>query len=248
MSKQDYVHSGYYSIFRPPYSLNHIYHHSSIYCVSSRFNAVMIIIPLVQSFTKDVIDIAERTPARTIYLVAPDIGVGFISDYHNSWKYIKYNLRKECKIFTKFMPENYINSDFKADIIRTENDNLSIDIPRSNLDVGTIDITFSKQFVCSSAPFACDIILNDTYKTRYFVSEINEHKAKYLYENKDSFDEIHIAYITSNYGGWTYQELMKKYPILVSKIYCNLFGSYEEYTYAKSKNIRVGGAYNNDFI
>ena len=245
---QEYVHSGYYNIYRPPYSLYEKTHRSSIYCISDRLNSVLIIIPLVPSFYRDVIEIVKRHPARNIYLVAADIGITFASDFYLSWYTITNDIRKSCKIFSKFMIENYTRSDFKSAIIRNSNDNISIDIPRSIIDEGTIDITLTKAYVSSASPFSCDVILNDTYKKRLFVGEMNLSKAKYLNEHRDEFDEIHMPYITGNYAGMTYNETLKMFPALITKIFCNQFASYEEFTYAKSVGVKVGGAFNNDFI
>lgn len=238
------IHSGYYNIFRPPYSLESKYYLSSIYCVSDRFNTVLIMIPLVPAFYKDAINIAKNHIARKIYLIAPDIGVAFASDYYLTWDTITNTLRKSCKIVSKYMIENYARSDFKSDIIRTENDNISFDVPRSDLDIGTIDITFTKNLVHSSAPYSCDVILNDTISTKLFVGEMNMNKADYLNKNRDLYDEIHMAFITGNYGGMTYNEVIKSYPLLVNKIYCNQFASSEELSYAKFKRILIGGEYN----
>lgn len=242
------IHSGYYNIFRPPYSLESKYHLSSIYCISDKFNSVLIMIPLVPAFYKDAINIAKNHVARKIYLIAPDVGVAFASDYYLTWDTITNTLRKTCKIFSKYMIENYSRSDFKSDIIRTENDNISFDVPRSELDAGTIDISFTKKYVHTAAPFSCDIILNDTYSTKLFVGEMNLSKADYLNNNKDLYDEIHMAFITGNYGGMTYNEVLKSYPLLVNKIYCNQFASSEELSFAKSRGILIGGEYHNDFI
>lgn len=245
---QDHVHSGYYNIYRPPYSLYDSKRRSTIYCVSDRLNSVLVIIPLVPAFYRDVIEIVKRHPARSVYLIASDIGVAFASDYYLTWDIITNHIRKSCKIFSKYMIENYTRSDFKSSIIRTNNDNISIDIPRSEIDTGTIDITLTKAYVSSASPFSCDVILNDTYKKRLFVGEMNKHKADYLNKNRDEFDEIHMPFITGNYSGLTYNELLKKYPTLVSKLYCNQFASYEEYEYAKSLGVKIGGAINNDFV
>lgn len=245
---QDYVHSGYYHVYRPPYSLSNDYHRSTIYCASDRFNSKLILIPLVPSFYKDVVDIVKNHPARYIYLIASDIGVAFASDYYLSWDTITNTFRRSCKIFSKYMIENFVRSNFKSDIIRTENDNISIDVIRSEKDVGTIDISLSKIHVSAASPFSCDVIFNDTYKKRLFVGEMNEHKAKYLNDNRDLYDEIHMAYMTGNYAGMTYNQLLRKYPALVTKVYCNQFASAEEFSFAKSKNVQIGGAYNNDFI
>lgn len=248
MATQKYIHSGYFNIYRPPYSLTNSNCRSSIYCVSDRFNSVLIMIPLVPSFYKDAIELAKSHPARKIYLIASDIGVAFASDYYLTWSTIEKTYRKSCKIFSKYMIENFVRSDFKSSILRTENDNISIDIPRSDIDVGTADITLSKEFVSAAAPFACDIILKDTYKKILFVCEMNEHKAKFLNDHKDKYDEIHMPFMTGNYGGYTYNQLIKKYPGLVNKVYCNQFASYEEYEYAKSRYVKVGGAFKYDSL
>lgn len=244
----DCVHSGYYNIYRPPYSLYDKNHRSTIYCISDRFNSVLIIIPLVPSFYGDVVEIVKKHPARNIYLIASDIGVAFASDYYLAWEMITKVIRKSCKIFSKFMIENHVRSDFKSAIIRNTTDNISIDIPRSELDFGTIDITLSKQYVSSASPFSCDIIVNDTYKKRLFVGEMNDYKASYLNKNRNEYDEIHMPFITGNYGGMTYNEMLKKYPALVSKTFCNQFASYEEFVYAESIGVKVGGMYDHDFV
>ena len=245
---QKYVHSGYYHIYRPPYSLSSERHSATLYCVSDRFNSLLIIIPLVPSFYKSVIDLVKQHPARKIYLIAPDIGIPFVSDYYLTWETITKNIRKSCKIFSKYMVENFSRSDFITDIIRTENDNISFNICRSEIDVGTIDITFTKDYVSSASPFACDVILDDTYKKILFVGEMNDHKAEYLNANPNMYAEIHMAYITGNYGGLTYTKTVSEYPNLLSKVYCNQFASNEEFEYAVKNGIRVGGAFNNDFI
>jgi len=241
---QNFVHSGYYGLFRPPYSLTNPSYKSSIYCMSDLYNTVLIVIPLVPAFYRDVINIVKNHIARNIYLVAPDIGVTFASDYYLAWDTITNTFRKTCKIFSKYMIENYVRADFKSDIIRTENDNISLYVPRSNKDIGTINISLTKEYVSSAAPFSCDIIVNDTYKKRLFVGEMNDHKANFLNENKSVYDEVHMPYITGNYGGMTHNELLKKYPALVNKIYCNQFASSEEFSYAKSRGIQIGGVYN----
>lgn len=245
---QDYVHSGYYDIYRPPYSLGNTKHHSTIYCVSDRYNSFLVIIPLVPSFYRDVIDIAKNHPARNIYLIASDIGIAFASDYYLTWDTITNSIRKSCKIFSKFMIENYVRADFKSCILRNERDNISFDVLRSELDAGTIDVTLTKAYVSAASPFSCDVILNNTYKKILFVGEMNEHKANFLNENRDEYDEIHMPFITGNYNGMTYNELLKKYPALVTKLYCNQFSSYEEFTYAKTIGVKVGGAYKNAVV
>ena len=245
---QSYIHSGYYHLFRPPYSMSTEYHRSTMYCVSDRFNSLLVIIPLVPGFYKAAIDLVKQHPARKIYLIAPDIGLPFVSDYYLTWEAITKGIRKSCKIFTKYMVENFARSDFIADIIRTENDNISFEVYRSATDVGTIDITLSIDYCSTASPFACDVILNDTNKKILFVSEINDHKAKYLSDNPDLYDEIHMAYITGNYGGYTYAQMIKEYPKMRPKIYCNQFASNEEFKYATSKKIQIGGVFNNDFI
>lgn len=240
---QNSVHSGYYNIYRPPISLTPDYFKSTIYCTSTRLNTAYVIIPLVPGFTKDVIELVKTSPCKTFYLVASDIGILFVSDYYNTWDYIKHTMKRECKIFTKYLPENFCTGEFSADIIRTDNDNLSIYVPRSDLDTGTIDVCLTRHSCNNASPYACDVILNDTFKTRYFISENNAHKAEYLYQIRDTFDELHVPYITGNYGGWTYDEFIKKYPVMVTKTYANQFGSLEEYQYSKSRGVKVGNKY-----
>lgn len=245
---QNYVHSGYYSVFRPPYSLTNATRRSSIYCVSDRLNTMLIIIPLVPSFYIDAIDIIKRSASRYIYLIASDIGIGFVSDYYQTWFTVTKTLRKKCQIFSKYMPENFTRSDFTSDIIRSENDSISFDVPRSDIDAGTISITLTKQFVNSASPYSCDVILSDTYKKRLFCGEMNVHKATYINNNRGEFDEIHMPYLTGNYGDMSYDELVRKFPFVAGKTFCHSFASLEEYEYARERIVSIGEAFNSDFI
>ena len=240
---QDYVHSGYYNIYRPPYSLTNNTHRSTIYCVSDRFNATLILVPLVPSFYRDVIEIVKNHPARYIYLIAPDVSIAFVSDYYLAWNDITKVFKRSCKIFSKYMIENFTRMDFKSAIIRNEMDNISIDIPRSDTDIGTMDVTLTKAYVSSASPFSCDVILKDTYKSRLFVGEMNDHKAQFLNSNRELYDEIHMPYMTGNYAGMTYNALLKKYPALVSRVYANQFASAEEYSFAKANGVKIGGEF-----
>lgn len=241
---QGYVHSGYYGIFRPPYSLtNNENRNSTIYCVSDRLNTILILIPLVPSFYKDAINIIKISTARSIYLIAPDIGISFISDYYNVWYTVSHIYRKVCKIFTKYMPENFTRSDFIADIIRNSNDTISFSASISDIDAGTISITLIKKFINSASPYSCDVILSDTYKKRLFVGEMNNSKAMNLNNNRNEYNEIHMPYIDTTYGGMNYNDTVQKYPAIASKIICSRFGSIEEYEYARSKSVHIGEAF-----
>lgn len=245
---QDYVHSGYYGIFRPPYALTHTHSRSSIYCVSDRLNSIIILIPLVPSFYIDAINIIKKSASRNVYLIASDIGISFVSDYYQTWYTTTKTLRKKCQIFSKYLPENFTRADFKSDIIRCENDSISFDVPRSDVDVGTISITLMKQFVNAASPYSCDVILNDTYKKKLFCGEMNTHKAKYINEHRTDFDEIHMPYLTGNYGDMSYDELVRKFPAVAAKTKCHSFTSLEEYEYARERIVSIGEAFNSDFI
>lgn len=244
----NYVHSGYFNLFRPPYANLARYRKSSIYCISSRMNEILVLIPLVPSFFHDVIQIAKDTPARSIYLVASDIGVLFISDYYQSWHHIRNNLRKECKIFSKYMPECHVPEAFTADVIRNLDNTLCLDIPRSRLDMSSIKVALSKAAVSTATPFACDVIVDDSISTKYFVVEMNCSKGKFLEGCMDAYDELHMPYIVGNYDGMTYNQFSKAFPKLVKKTWCYSFASEEEFEYARTRGVRIGGAYRNDFV
>lgn len=241
---QNCIHSGYTGIYQPTISLEGKEFTSTIFCLSTRLNTCFVMIPLTNLFSKDAIFLASNTAAKSIYIIASDISIIAVSDYYNTWDYIKHTLKKECKIFSKYMPENYTSEEFKSDIIRDLNDNISIDVPRSDIDHGVIDISLVKTYVHASNPFSCDVIVNDTYKKRYFIGEMNEHKAKFLYDTRDSYDELHMAHVRSGYGGMTYQQFIAKYPVMVTKTFVNRFSSYEEYQYAKERGLKIGSRLN----
>ena len=245
---QNYVHSGYYDLFQPPFSLENKGYGSTIYCISTRFNVGLIMIPLVPSFYKDAIKIAKGNSSQIIYLIASDIGIAYSSDYYLTWYYITHQLKKQCKIFSKYMIENYVTSAFTADIIRSKNDTFTLSVPKSDTDVGTISITLTRLGVNAASPFACDVIINDTYKTILLVGEMNLKKADFLNSKCKIYDEIHIPFIRGIYGGLSYNQTLRNYPALVQYIRVNRFSSLDEFKYAKEKNIKIGEVYNDDFI
>lgn len=244
----NYIHSGYYGLYGSPFNLKNEYNKTSIYCISSRFNTAMVIIPLAANFFRDVINIVRFNQVRKIYLVATDIGIMGISDYFLTWKYITFKLRRKCTILSKYLPENFISDAFKADIERNIYDRFNIEIYRSNIDVTSINIELTKNQVKHAAPFLCDVVVEDGYKKRLITCEMNKHKAKFLGENPNIYDEIHMPYIEGPYGGWTYHELIKEYPILSRKVIVNQFQSDDEWHHADKVHVPVGGVFKYDFI
>ncbi len=237
---QNCIHSGYSGIYHPLASSLNGPLPVSIFCISNRFNTFIVMLPTTPLFAKDVISVARNIPTNSVYLIATDMDISTISDFYYSWDYIKHKLKKECKIFTKYLPENTLPKEYQADIVRNNNDVSCISIPRSDLDHGTITIAFMKNYVLGGNPFSCDVVIDDTFKKRYFIKELNEQKANFLYDIHDSYDELHMPYIASEYGSMTYHQLITRYPALITKTYTNQFMSYEEYTYARDHGAKIG--------
>ena len=235
----EYVLSGYHGIFRPPYSLLNPSSGGSVYVVTSQYRNTLVLIPLVPNFFTDVVKIVDKMQSRKVFFIVPDIGPRFISDYLASWYYIKKTLLFECKLFSRYMPEDKVSEEFLADIIRNVDESASLVICRSQSDVSVLHFQLTKLMVNTAAPYACDVILNDTGKRRILLSEANEEKIDY-YNSHPLYDEIHTAYIEGTYPTMTYQEIMRKYPLMVKYLVVNRFGSREEVEYALSKGIHIG--------
>ena len=231
--------SGYYGIFRPPYSLLNPSSGSSIYVVTSQYRNTLVLIPLVPNFFGDVVKIMNKFPSRNVVFIVPDIGPRFISDYLASWYYIKKVLLFSCELFSRYMPEEKVSEEFLADIHRNIDETMSVIVCRDQSDVSVLHFRLTRLLVDTQAPYACDVILHDTGKRRILLSEANDEKMTYYNEHR-LYDEIHIPYIEGTYPTMSYQQVMRKYPGLVQELVVNQFGSLEEVEYAASRRIHIG--------
>lgn len=235
----EFVLSGYYGIFRPPYSLINPSSGGSVYVVTSQYRNTLVLIPLVPNFFTDVVKILNRIPSRKIFFVVPDIGPRFISDYLASWYYIKKVLQFECTLFSRYMPEEKVSEEFLADIIRNVDEAASVVVYRDQSDVSVLHFQLTRLLVDTAAPYACDVILNDTDKRKILLCEANENKIQY-YNSHPLYDEIHTPFVEGTYPTMSYQDIMRKFPRMVKYLVVNQFGSYEEVQYALSKGIHIG--------
>jgi hypothetical protein len=171
--------------------------------------------------------------------VVPDIGPRFISDYLASWYYIKKVLQFECTLFSRYMPEEKVSEEFLADIIRNVDESTSVIVYRDQSDVSVLHFQLTRLLVDTAAPYACDVILNDTDKRKILLCEANENKIQY-YNSHPLYDEIHTPFVEGTYPTMSYQDIMRKFPRMVKYLVVNQFGSYEEVQYALSKGIHIG--------
>ena len=232
--------SGYYGIFRPPMTVLDPGCGASVYTVTNEYRNILVIIPLTTSFYVDVVKIVRRFSADEIFIIAPDIGPRFISDYLACWYYIKKFLHLRCKIYSRYLPEGHMSEEFLSDIERNADASYTFVIEREPVKVDTINVQFSTMMVNTRAPYATDIILNDTNGRKLFLSEMNEQKAEYLSKIKDQYDEIHMPFISGTYPTMNYYEVARSYAGLIPKLRCNNFGTREELSYALSKGINAG--------
>ena len=235
--------SGYSNVFRPPYTITHPGKTSTIYCISTQYDEVLVLIPLVPNFFADVYRIVKAKEMKRYYFIAPDVSIPFASDYFLSWDYIHRQLGHECKIFSLIPFENYAPEQFKRDNIVLANGTVNFSVPFNMTDDVSVSCTLSTKYVQASNPYACNVEVYDTNNRMLFVGEMNETLAKAILDKKDYFDEVHMPYITGNYGGMTYLQLMQKFPLLYQKIVLNQFASEDEYNYAKKKNLKTGRFY-----
>ena len=234
------VKSGYYGIYRPPTSILDPSTGGSIYLVTSQYSNILVLIPLVPNFFVDVIKIAKRFPTcRDFNFLVPDIGPRFISDYLATWYYLKKTLGYRCKFFSRFYPEEKVSEEFLADVDRNISQSRSLVIARDQMNVTVINMQSTGLYVNTAAPYASDVIINDTIKRRLFVSEMNEEKLLYL--NKyHLYDEIHVPFIEGTYPTMSYNEIMRKCPGLVNAIVVDRFGTREEIESAAGRGVKIG--------
>lgn len=238
------IHSGYLGLFRPPYTLDSKRGtQSTIYCISTQNREVLVLIPLVPSFFADLYKFVSRSAATRYYIIAPDISIPFISDYYLSWDYIHRKLGHVCKIFTKFPIENYGSQEFLTDVEVLPEGTVNFSLLRNRNEDATINVKFTTRFVGASNPFACHVDVTDTIKHRLFATDMNDRLAQFLMDNREIYDEVHIPFITGNYDGMTYNELIKKYPFLYQKIFINQFASKTEFDDAAYRKLNIGRLY-----
>lgn len=234
------VTSGYYGIYRPPYSIKDPSVGGSIYVITSQYKNIMVLIPLVPNFFVDVIKIANRFPTcRDFSFLVPDVGPRFISDYLASWYYLKKTLGYRCKFYSKYLPKEHVSEEFLADFERNRSESWSLVIARDYINVSVINIQISQTFVSTTAPYACDVAVNDTIQRHLFVSEMNERKLLYLNEHR-LYDAIHTPFIEGTYPTMTYNEIMRMCPGLVHEIIVDRFGSREELDSALARGVHTG--------
>ena len=240
----DCVLSGYHGYYRPPYSFRSSINGNggSIYCVTTQYDNVLVLIPLVPNFFIDVVTLMKTNPARLVYFIVPDMSARFISDYVSSWYYIKKQLNRECKFFSYYLPEERsLSQDFLDDVSRNLCEAQSLIIARTVRDVAVLNFQLQRMLMDIAAPTACDVIVNDTNGSKFFAVEMNDRKAKWLDDNAGMFDEIHVPYIEGSYPTMTYNELMRTYPGLVRYVRVNQFSNKEELAQARARSVRIGG-------
>lgn len=238
------IHSGYLGIFRPPYTLDSRKGTpSSIYCISTQYQEVLVLIPLVPSFFADLYRFVSKCHMTCFYIIAPDVSIPFASDYFLAWDYIHRKLGHKCKIFTRFPIENFGPEEFKKDVEVLTEGAVNFSVPFNRTDDVSISVNLSTYNVQASNPYACNVEVYDTISRKLFVADMNERLAKMILDHKTQYDEIHMAYITGNYNGMTYNELMKKFPALYQKIVLNQFASKYEYDDAIMRKLKVGRFY-----
>ena len=241
MEIESFIHSGYTGIFNPKNGHIPKGYTSNIYCIGNQFNDILFIMPLTYDFYKDVASIVDNYHSHKIFLIANDPGIVNISAYYLAWYYIKKTMRLECKIICWSLPKEYLQLipvEFYEDFILGEG--FSIDVARADLETGTINISFTKNYMQAGSIYVTDVLISDTYTKKLFVSEMNLNKAMYLLKTPDFYDEIHMPYIEGMYGGISYNDTIRVCPNLATCTICNNFGSLTELQYAQSLNISIG--------
>lgn len=238
------IYEGYYGIFSQPYALKNN-QPCNIYYLQDMTRGNLFLIPLETSFYKDCINIISglRFTPNMIYIIVQDISIAFTSDYFLLWSYIKNDLELECKLLSRFLPEDFSMTTlakYKSDFDRRESNQYIFNNSKSHSDVTTISISLIKDYVSGGSPFLCDIKLATITGKKLFVGEMNEAKADYLNHHLSLYDEIHIPHIKGNYGGMSYNKLLKKYPALTHKVVANNFGSFDELDYARNHGVTIG--------
>lgn len=235
---------GYTGYFCPPYSiLSEV--GTSVYILTTQSQNMIIFIPLVPGFTRDILRVLQLNKSQSVYFIVPDFGVRYLSEYINLWYYIKHTLHRECKLFTKYLPETDLNNlgeELRNDIERNHEDTFLFSIPLTDLDMHAINIRLSKVRVATWSPYTCDVIVQDNRSKIFLTSEMNENKAAYLNDQLyDMVDEIHIPFIPEYHYGLSFLEVLHRYPKLINKLYAHSIHSQEEYELICYRRFKLGG-------
>lgn len=235
---------GYSGLFIPPFE-NLDCRGTSIYCITTDSKRTLVAVPLTPHFFNDLYNIVKHPQYQKLILVMSSTDCIYISDIYNLFAEVTVNLRKQ---FELICPEGVSipTSDVFIPHIR-KGHHATITILHSQLEqlAATIDFVDTSENSRSKH----DIIVSTASKKIYFAHHMTTEKMQWLRENAHMYDEIHIPFANSIYGGLGYMDLRKLGTLsFLAKFRVYGFKTTEEADFCQRSGISYGEVVYRDLV
>lgn len=184
----------------------------SIFCVASDDRKVLLMIPLVPNFFETAFMIARLPQYQQIYLAMPALDMLFITDTYLLYSELR-DLNKEVYIFSPNKPQIPVTDEFLAHVYSNSTYNAySIG---GSYEGGEV---FHVEYLTDMVPMnriASDFFVWTGTKKILFIMGMTEARFEQLSNSEviENYDEIHMPFAKTLYGGINYLTTRRKGPI-----------------------------------
>lgn len=238
------IYAGYSGLFRPP-TENLCKYGTSLYCVTTDSKRTLLVVALNPTFFVDLYRIIKHPQYQKLILIVPSTDCMYISDIYNLYSEVTTHLGKQ---FELICPEEIITPTSDQFLSRVRVGNKRITLFHNEEENLVVTIDFNHQYTPRSRE-VWDIILTTPIKRIFFSFYMSLEKLKWLKENHQFFDEIHMPFTNISYGGASYMEVARmSCSGIVPQIRVHSFRTEEEMNYCKNHGIPYGGLIYNDLV
>ncbi|MCM1214147.1 MAG: hypothetical protein NC548_06455 [Lachnospiraceae bacterium] len=246
---------GYIGLFQPPLLDRSRSHRCSIYCITGQDHQSLVIIPLVPNFFEDAYIAARKSCYQSIELILPALDMIFVSDAFLLFHEVHTKLQKKMNIYCSNVPQLVITDEFSSYVHRIIDSPVVFGEWNTDTDLnpnGHFPLTVEfPQLYRPIARSASDIYVCTEEKRILFCVYMSQDKLTHIDTSdvRDQFDEIHLPFVKTIYGGLKYFEIKKAASSgLLPKLRAYGFQTEEEATLCKSTGGHLGEVRFNDFV
>ena len=210
---------GYNGLYKQPYPNERTYG-DTIYAVTDDKHQEMNIILLTTGAYKDAYVLASDMTYQYINIFVPSLDITFISDVYRLYM----DLLKIKKHLKWVFPDN-VPTALKTHVL-FDIGHIAVKLYAS-ITIPNLTIEYRDSGASSELP-VYDIYVSDGIRAVNLCQYADEKKLKSLFRNKE-FDEIHMQYNGTFYGGLTYKEALKLEFAVPAMLRANNFACRDEY-------------------
>ncbi len=197
-----------------PANASYIPNRSSVYCVTSMNKRDLIMVPLVPNFFETAYTIARNTAYQKIYILMPSCDAIFISDLYILYYKLHTVLNKDVEIFCAEYPDISVTDDFISHVTEVGYDTQHqiTEYPDADYDAEHCNFLFSFPDDHRPKPRqVSDVSISIGDKTILLCLYVDDIKINDLSTNEmcDLYQEVHIPFDTTIYGGLGYMKARK---------------------------------------